>query len=222
MRLLLVEDDDPLREWLKGALQQAGYAVDAVADGVEAERMGRYVDYDAVVLDLGLPGRDGLGVLRAWRSTGRHLPVLILTARDSWHERVEGFRAGADDYLGKPFNVEELVLRLAALLRRSAPVPVRAREATGGMRLDEARQAVELTDGREVELTGTEFRLLRVFMRNAGRLLSKAQLSDHLYELSADRDSNVIEVYVNRLRHKLGHEVIETRRGQGYVFRGGG
>lgn len=221
MRLLLVEDDEPLQEWLRGALRDAGYAVDAVADGVEAERMGRHVDYDAVVLDLGLPGRDGLGVLRAWRATGRHLPVLILTARDSWHERVEGFRAGADDYLGKPFHVEELVLRLAALLRRSAPETVRSREAAGGMRLDEARQAVGLTDGRVVELTGTEFRLLRVFMRNAGRLLSKTQISDHLYEISADRDSNVIEVYVNRLRQKLGHEVIETRRGQGYVFRGG-
>lgn len=217
MRLLLVEDDDRLRDHLRGVLRAAGFAVDTAVDGVRAEAMGRDIPYDLVVLDLGLPERGGLEVLRHWRRAGNAVPVLVLTARDAWYERVEGFRAGADDYLGKPFHVEELVARLRALAHRArgaGPGVV----AGGGLCLDEDRQAVCLADGTEVELTGMEFRLLRAFMLNRGRVLSRTRLAEHLYDLDADRDSNVIEVYVNRLRQKLGKDVIETRRGQGYVF----
>jgi DNA-binding response OmpR family regulator len=219
MRLLLAEDDAPLRESLRAALRQAGFAVDTAADGPEADFLGREEPYDVVVLDLGLPGKSGLEVLRGWRATGSRLPVLVLTARDAWYERVEGFKAGADDYLGKPFHVEELVARLRALVRRgraeATPAPT-----VGDLRLDEDRQAAVRSDGEVVPLTGTEFRLLRYFMHHPGKVLSKSRLSDHVYELDADRDSNVIEVHVNHLRQKLGRDLIQTRRGQGYVFGG--
>lgn len=216
MRLLLVEDDRLLRAQLKTDLQQAGYAVDTADNGLDAQFMGDQVPYDAVVLDLGLPGRPGLDVLRGWRAAGNPVAVLILTARDAWHEKVDGFRAGADDYLGKPFHVEELLARLNALLRRSHGRPSGVL-TVGGLTLDEARQTVS-RGGRRVMLTGVEFRLLRYFMLNAGQILSKTRLTDHVYEEDADRDSNVIEVYVNRLRRKLGDDVITTRRGQGYVL----
>ena len=199
MRLLLVEDDAPLRERLRSGLRQAGFAVDVAADGLEAESCGVAEPYDAVVLDLGLPGKSGLDVLRGWRAEGNQVPVLVLTARDTWSERVDGLKAGADDYLGKPFHLEELVARLNA-------------------RLDEDRQVAVRADGQVVPLTGTEFRLLRYLMHHPGRVLSKSRLSEHVYELDEDRDSNVIEVYVNRLRQKLGKDLIRTRRGQGYVF----
>jgi len=217
MRLLLVEDDAPLRERRQAALRQAGYAVDIASDGSQAEFLGREVSYDVVVLDLGLPDRGGLEVLRAWRARGNQVPVVILTARDAWYERVDGFRAGADDYLGKPFHVEELVVRLNAVLRRSQPAGTEAVE-NGGLRLDEDRQAVITEDGGVVPLTGTEYRLLRYFMLNPGKVLSKTRLTEHVYELDGDKDSNVIEVYVNRLRQKLGRDLVQTRRGQGYVF----
>ena len=173
-----------------------------------------------MILDLGLPRKAGLAVLRDWRGAGNTVPVLILTARDGWSERVEGLQAGADDYLGKPFHVEELLARIQALLRRAAPVPDTELRA-GDWRLDEARQCLVDRAGNEQALTATEFRLLRYFMRHPDEVLSKTRLSEHVYDYDAERDSNVIEVYVRRLRGLLGNERIETRRGQGYVFRSG-
>ena len=217
MRLLLVEDDDLLRESLRRDLQAAGYAVDACGDGLEASHLGEVEPYELVVLDLGLPLRPGLDVLRGWRAAGRTMPVLVLTARDAWYERVDGFQAGADDYLGKPFHFEELVARLTALAKRSlghAPSPLSA----NGWRLDEARQVACHEDGREVVLTAVEYRMLRCFLLRPGQVLSKGYLIEHVYDSSRDADSNVIEVFVNRLRSKLGRESIATRRGQGYAL----
>ena len=218
MRLLLIEDDALLRSTLEKDLQRAGYAVDAVADGGQGEYLGATEHYDAAVLDLGLPTLPGLDVLRRWREAGNPMPVIALTARDQWHERVEGLKAGADDYLGKPFHMPELLARIEALLKRG-----RARPATlerWGVVLDEDHQAVKV-DGREPQaLTALEFRLLRCFMHNPGKVLSKSWLGEHVYERDADPDSNVIEVYVNRLRQKVGRDLIQTRRGQGYVFGG--
>lgn len=219
MRLLIAEDDAALADRLRTRLADAGYAVDVAADGVEAAHLGSTEPYDAVVLDLGLPCKAGLAVLREWRAAGNTVPVLILTARDGWSERVEGLQAGADDYLGKPFHLEELLARVQALLRRAAPVQATELRA-GHWRLDEARQCLIGADGREQPLTGTEFRLLRYFMRHPDEVLSKTRLSEHVYDYDAERDSNVIEVYVRRLRTLLGAERIETRRGQGYVFIG--
>ena len=219
MRLLLVEDDPELASGLTARLAAAGFAVDHAGNGIDGEFMGRETAYDAIVLDLGLPGRPGLEVLANWRAAGIATPVLILTARDSWHERVDGLRAGADDYLGKPFHAEELLARLQALIRRSSG-QAGAQLNVGGLRLDEERQLALLDDGREIALTGTEFRLLRYFMLHPGSVLSKTRLTEHVYDQDFDRDSNLIEVYVRRLREKLGAERIETRRGQGYVFRG--
>ena len=216
MRLLVVEDDDPLREALERTLTQAGYAVDTAADGVDAEHLGDTEPYDAIVLDLGLPRRPGLEVLRHWRARGNAVPVIILTARDTWQEKVDGFKAGADDYLGKPFHVEELVARVNAIIRRRHGETKGAIE-TADLRLDEERQTVTHR-GRIIELTGTEFRLLRYFMLHPGKILSKTELTGHVYDFDSDRDSNVIEVYIRRLREKLGDDVIQTRRGQGYVF----
>ncbi|NLF55614.1 MAG: response regulator transcription factor [Thauera phenolivorans] len=218
MRLLIVEDDATLGERLRARLLREGYAVDLAADGIDGGHLGATEPYDAVVLDLGLPGKPGLAVLREWRAAGNEVPVLILTARDGWAERVEGLQAGADDYLGKPFHEEELLARLQALLRRAAPV--RALEMRAGeWRLDEARQCLVADDGHEQTLTATEFRLLRYLMRHPDEVLSKTRLSEHVYDYDAERESNVIEVYVRRLRSLLGAERIETRRGQGYVFR---
>ncbi len=217
MRLLLVEDDELLVASLKRALEQQGFAVDAALDGVDGEFMGDEEPYDLVVLDLGLPGRPGLEVLRNWRQRGNKVPVIVLTARDAWHERVDGFKAGADDYLGKPFHVEELLQRILALVRRSHGAASPALQS-GGLELDEERQLVRLEDNSAINLTGTEFRLLRYFMLNPGKILSKTRLTEHVYEQDFDRDSNLIEVYVRHLREKLGSERIETRRGQGYIF----
>ncbi|MEW6765451.1 MAG: response regulator transcription factor [Pseudomonadota bacterium] len=217
MRILLAEDDDTLANALRQALQRAGYAVDRAADGEEALFLGKEGLHDAVILDLGLPLRPGLEVLRAWRAAGLALPVLILTARDAWHEKVDGFNAGADDYLTKPFHSEELLARLAALLRRAhgqPPGPLRA----GAMALDEARQEVRLGDDAALPLTAMEFRLLRLFMLHPGELLAKPWLEERLYDEGHELGSNVLEVYVNRLRAKLGRERIQTRRGQGYIF----
>lgn len=218
MRVLVVEDDVSLAERLRTRLAREGYAVDLASDGVDGAHLGATEPYDAVILDLGLPGKPGLAVLRDWRAAGNRVPVLILTARDGWAERVEGLQAGADDYLGKPFHVEELIARVQALLRRAAPVQD-TELRVGEWRLDEARQCLVGADGHEQKLTATEFRLLRYFMRHPGAVLSKTQLSEHVYDYDGERDSNVIEVYVRRLRGLLGNDRIETRRGQGYLFR---
>ncbi|MCU7892020.1 MAG: response regulator transcription factor [Candidatus Thiodiazotropha sp. (ex Ustalcina ferruginea)] len=219
MRLLLVEDDELLSTSLRHDLEQQGFAVDLAKEGVEAEFMGDEMAYDLIVLDLGLPIRSGIEVLQNWRSRDNHTPVIILTARDAWHERVAGFKAGADDYLGKPFHVEELIVRLQALIRRSHEM-VGNRLKSGGLELDEERQQVILPTQQRLELTGTEFRLLRCFMLNKGKILSKTRLTEHVYEQDFDRDSNLIEVYIRRLRDKLGCQVIKTRRGQGYIYVG--
>jgi len=217
MRVLLVEDDLSLSQQIKADLHKVGFAVDLVDNGVDAEFMGNEEPYDAIILDLGLPQRPGIEVLKNWRAQANTVPVIILTARDAWHEKVDGFKAGADDYLAKPFHIEELVARLNALIKRSQT------QDTGdlrvaGLTLDEAHQCVESEDGARIELTGTEFRLLRYMMMHPGVILSKSRLTEHVYEYDADRDSNVIEVYIKRLRNKFGNELIKTKRGQGYVL----
>ncbi len=217
MRILLVEDDEALAQRLRADLQRHGFAVDCVDNGVDAEHLGDEEPYDAVILDLGLPRRSGLDVLRNWRSRNNALPVIVLTARDAWQEKVEGFKAGADDYVAKPFHMDELLVRVQAVTRRSqgqTAGPLRV----GAITLDEERQQAVLEDGRRVDLTGVEFRLLRYFMHHPGQILSKTRLSEHVYDYDSDKDSNVIEVYVKRLRRKLGSDLIQTRRGQGYVF----
>ncbi|MAO61116.1 response regulator transcription factor [Alloalcanivorax profundimaris] len=221
MRLLLVEDSVDLADQLMPMLRDNGYAVDWLADGRDALVRAHDEPFDLAILDLGLPGLDGLEVLRRWRDEGLAMPVLILTARDSWAERVDGLRAGADDYLTKPFHPDELLLRVQAVLRRSHGSSGGGRLEAGGLALDEARQSVWDGD-REMELTGAEFRMLRYFMLNPDRLLSKAALTEHLYDGESERDSNVVEVHVNRLRRKLGRDTIQTRRGQGYLFVGHG
>lgn len=220
MRLLLVEDDEDLARGLRQDLAVAGYAVDWAKDGINGAFLGPEHPYDVIVLDLGLPGKSGLEVLREWRAVGLITPVLILTARDAWHERVDGLKAGADDYLGKPFHGEELRARLQALTRR-ATGRAASTLRVGGIELDEDRQRVRLPDGSEVELTGTEFRLLRTFMTHPDRLLTKERLIDAVYDQHAEHGSNLIEVYVRRLREKIGAERIRTQRGQGYRFLAG-
>jgi DNA-binding response OmpR family regulator len=220
MRVLLVEDSVALADSLCAVLKEAGYAVDWRADGRDALILGEQEPYDLCVLDLGLPGLDGLEVLRRWRAVGLGLPVLILTARSNWSERVEGLRAGADDYLTKPFHPEELVLRIQGLLRRRHGQGPGELLKAAGLALDEARQQVSGAGLAAVRLSATEFKLLRYFMLHVGQLLSKSRLAEHLYEYESERDSNVIEVQINHLRGKLGREVIATRRGQGYIFVG--
>ncbi len=215
MRLLLVEDDNALVNRLKPELKSAGFAVEVSVDGVDAEFMGLEEAFDVIVLDLGLPKKPGMQVLQSWRSAGCTTPVLILTARDAWHERVDGLKAGADDYLGKPFHTEELLARLEALVRRQHGHASSLLEVAG-LQLDSDRQTVVDAQGQQHQLTGVEFRLLRYLMLNPDRILSKTQLSEHVYEEDQLRDSNVIEVYINRLRQYLGKNVILTRRGQGY------
>jgi two-component system, OmpR family, response regulator len=217
MRLLLVEDDITLGPQLQYSLKQAGFAVDLSLDGVDAEALGDIEPYDLVVLDLGLPKKPGLTVLANWRSRGNRVPVVILTARGSWQEKVEGFKAGADDYIGKPFQFEELLARINAVLKRSSGIIVASLQAEG-LTLDEDKQELTLQQGQRCELTGMEFRLMRYFMLHPGQVLSKSKLTEHVYEYDEDKDSNVIEVYVNRLRQKIGSALIQTRRGQGYVF----
>jgi DNA-binding response OmpR family regulator len=216
MRLLLIEDDDALRQNLKRDLVRAGYAVDEADNGVDGEFMGKVEPYDAIILDLGLPQRPGLEVLGNWRAQGNKIPVIILTARNAWTERVDGFKTGADDYLGKPFHPEELIARISALIKRSKQQV--GNMELSGLTLDEERQSVTTRDHNTLELTGTEFRLLRYFMLHPGKILSKSTLTEHVYDYDSEKDSNVIEVYVNRLRQKLGKEFIQTRRGQGYIF----
>jgi len=225
MRLLLVEDDIQLSQRLHKQLSNQGFAVDIADNGIDAEYMGDEEPYDMVILDLGLPQRSGLDVLKNWRQKNNAVPVIVLTARDAWHERVDGFKAGADDYLGKPFHVEELLVRIQALVRRHHQV-VSHQIKSAGLILDEERQQVSIkaseTDNNEsnkpIELTGTEFRLLRYFMLHPNKILTKTRLTEHVYEQDFDKDSNVIEVYVRHLRKKIGSERIKTKRGQGYLF----
>jgi len=221
MRLLLVEDDKQLSMELASRLQTSGFAVDQVYDGNEAQFMGESEPYDIIVLDLGLPEKPGLEVLRHWRSKAIDTPVLILTARDTWNEKVDGFRAGADDYLAKPFHFEELQVRLEALIRRAKGGTASAIIRAGNLTLDEATQTVERRIGNQaekIELTGVEFRLLRYLMLQPGHIFSESHLLEHVYDYDAEKESNVIEVFVSRLRKKLGKECIRTRRGQGYCF----
>jgi len=219
MRLLIVEDNVALADELTADLQRAGYAIDWLADGRDALYQGASEPYDLILLDLGLPGKSGLEILREWRATGMNCPVLILTARDHWAERIDGLKAGADDYLTKPFHPEELQLRIQALLRRTHGQVNQPQLDVGGLQLDEAQQTV-INAGEAIELTAAEFSLLRYFMLHSGKIVSKSQLNEHLYDGETERDSNVIEVHVNHLRSKLGKAAIETKRGQGYRFIG--
>jgi len=214
MRILVVEDEPTLRAQLVQAIAAAGHTVEQAGDGQEAHYLGDVEDFDAVVLDLGLPQLDGLSVLRRWRAAGRNMPVLILTARSSWQEKVSGMDAGADDYLAKPFHMEELLARLRALLRRRGE-HASAEWRCGTIWLD-TRQARVLIDGQPLLLTSHEFKLLSLLMQRKGEVLSRTELAEHLYPQDSDRDSNTIEVFVGRLRKKLPAGSIETVRGLGY------
>ena len=211
MRILVVEDEPTLRDQLVQAIAAAGHTVEAASDGAQAHYLGEVEDFDAVVLDLGLPVLDGLSVLRRWRAAGRNMPVLILTARAAWHEKVAGMDAGADDYLAKPFHMEELLARLRALLRRLGE-HASAQWQCGPIWLD-TRQARVLVDGQPLTLTSHEFKLLSLLMQRKGQVLSRTELSEHIYPHDSDRDSNTIEVFVGRLRKKLPPGSIETVRG---------
>lgn len=214
MRILVVEDDPALAEQLRQALAAAGYVADHAGDGADAHYKGDVETYDAVVLDLGLPIMDGLTVLQKWRDAGRDMPVLILTARDNWHEKVSGMDAGADDYLTKPFHMEELLARLRALIRRSGR-HASAQWTNGRITLD-TRQARVTVDGEALGLTGHEYRVLAILMQRAGEVVSRSELVDHIYAQDFERDSNTIDVFIGRLRKKLPHGAIETVRGLGY------
>jgi two-component system OmpR family response regulator len=215
MRLLVIEDDRDLNRQIVAALEAAGYAVDRAFDGEDGGHLGETEPYDAIVLDLGLPKRDGVSVLQGWRRGGRAMPVLILTARDRWSEKVEGFDAGADDYLTKPFHMEELLARLRALMRRAAGHAT-SEIVVGPVRLDSRAGRVTVNE-IAVKLTSHEYRLLSYLMHHTGRIVSRTELVEHLYDQDFDRDSNTIEVFVGRLRRKLGVDVIQTARGLGYI-----
>ena len=215
MRLLVVEDDPDLRRQLTGALEDAGYAVDAAKDGEEGHFLGDTEPYDAVVLDLGLPIIDGVSVLEKWRRAGRKMPVLILTARDRWSDKVAGFDAGADDYVAKPFHMEEVLARIRALLRRAAGHA--SSEISVGPVVLDTKSARVSVDGMPVKLTSLEFRLLSSLMHHKGKVVSRTELVEHLYDQDFDRDSNTVEVFVGRLRKKLGVDVLHTIRGMGYT-----
>jgi two-component system OmpR family response regulator len=214
MRILLAEDDKDLSRQLKMALADAGYVVDHAPDGEEAHYLGANEPYDAVILDLGLPKIDGVSVLERWRREGMAVPVLILTARSAWSEKVAGFDAGADDYLTKPFHTEELLARLRALLRRTAGHATSTLQS-GALRLD-PRAARASVDGEPLRLTSLEYRLLHYVLMHQGRVISRTELVEHLYDQDFDRDSNTIEVFIGRLRKKFGPDRIETVRGLGY------
>lgn len=216
MRILVVEDDPDLSRQLVIALTDAGYVVDKSRDGEEGHFLGDTEPYDAVILDIGLPKRDGLSVLEAWRRAGRKFPVLILTARDRWSDKVQGIDVGADDYLTKPFHVEELLARLRALMRRAAG-HVTSELVCGPVRLDTRSSRVSVS-GTPVKLTSHEYRLLAYLMHHTGRVVSRSELVEHIYDQDFDRDSNTIEVFIGRLRKKLGVDVIQTVRGLGYCL----
>ena len=214
MRVLVVEDEPNLLRQLKAALEGAGYAIDTAADGEDAHYLGSTENYDAVVLDLGLPEVDGLTVLDRWRKEGRTAPVLVLTARDSWSDKVAGLDAGADDYLAKPFQTEELIARLRALIRRSTG-NASSEVMAGEVRLDTRSGRVTL-GGDPVKLTAQEFKLLSYLMHHKGKVVSRTELIEHIYDQDFDRDSNTIEVFITRIRKKLGANLISTTRGLGY------
>ncbi len=214
MRVLVVEDDADLAQQMRDALDEAGYAVDLATDGEEGHHLGATEPYDAVVLDLGLPVIDGLTVLDRWRRAGHAMPVLVLTARDRWSDKVAGIDAGADDYVAKPFRMEEVLARLRALIRRAAG-HASAEIECAGVRLDTRTGRVSV-GGAPIRLTAQEYRLLAYLMHHQGRVVSRTELTEHIYDQDFDRDSNTIEVFVGRLRKKLGVEVIHTVRGLGY------
>jgi len=219
MRILLVEDEPTLRAALRRSLEDAGYVVDEADNGRDAWHLGETEPFDAVVLDLGLPQLDGLTVLQRWREAGQAMPVLILTARDGWHEKVAGIDAGADDYLTKPFHTEELLARLRALIRRAQGLGSPLLRC-GPITLDTRSGRVTL-GGEPITLTSHEYRLLAYLMHRPGQVVSRSELTEHLYAQDHDRDSNTIEVFVGRLRRKLPAEAIETVRGLGYRLQGG-
>ena len=214
MRLLVVEDDPDLNRQLADALRDAGYAVDVAFDGEEGHFFGDTEPYDAVILDLGLPEIDGVTVLKRWRADARTMPVLILTARDAWSEKVAGFDAGADDYVTKPFNVEEVLARIRALIRRAAGHAT-AEIQCGPVRVD-TRAGRVTVDGNPIKLTAHEYKVLAYMMHHQDKVVSRTELTEHIYDQDFDRDSNTIEVFVGRLRKKLGSNLIKTERGLGY------
>ena len=216
MRVLVVEDEQDLREQVASALTDAGYTVDQAPDGEEGGFLGDTEPYDAVVLDLGLPKVDGISVLSQWRKDGRDMPVLILTARDNWTEKVGGFDAGADDYLTKPFHMEELLARVRALIRRTAGHAT-STLTCGPVEFDTKMGKVTF-DGEAVTLTAHELKVLSYFMHHQGHVISQSELIEHVYDQDFDRDSNTIEVFIARLRKKLAPELIQTHRGRGYSF----
>jgi two-component system OmpR family response regulator len=219
MRVLIVEDEARIARQLVAALGEAGYAVDCASDGERGEFLGQTERYDAVVLDLGLPKIDGLTLLRRWRDAGQTMPVLVLTARDSWHEKVHGIDGGADDYVAKPFRMEEVLARLRALIRRSSG-QVAAELRCGAITLD-PRAAKVSRDGQPVKLTSHEFRVLSYLMHHRDRVVSQSELVEHIYAENLDRDSNTVEVFIGRLRRKLGASAIATVRGLGYRMESG-
>jgi two-component system OmpR family response regulator len=214
MRILVVEDDANLNRQLKDALTEAGYAVDVAFDGEEGHFLGDTEPYDAIVLDIGLPQMDGLSVLEEWRRAGRTTPVLLLTARDRWSDKVQGIYAGADDYVAKPFHMEEVLARLRALVRRAAGLASNE-IVCGSVRLD-SRAGRVTVNGQAIKLTSHELRLLAYLMHHKGKVISRTELTEHLYDQDFDRDSNTIEVFVGRLRKKLPEDCIQTVRGLGY------
>ena len=216
MRLLVVEDDKDLNRQIVAALEDAGYAVDRAFDGEEGHFLGDTEPYDAIVLDIGLPKKDGISVLEEWRKAGHKTPVLILTARDRWSDKVQGFDAGADEYVAKPFHMEDVLARMRALLRRAAGHAT-SDLVCGPVRLD-TRASRVVVDGNPVKLTSHEYRLLAYLMHHTGRVVSRTELVEHLYDQDFDRDSNTIEVFVGRLRKKLGVDMIQTVRGLGYLL----
>ncbi|MBO6814639.1 MAG: response regulator transcription factor [Rhizobiaceae bacterium] len=214
MRILIVEDDPELNRQLEEACLEAGYVVDKASDGEEGHFLGDTEPYDAVILDIGLPKMDGLTVLENWRQDGRKMPVLMLTARDRWSDKVSGIDAGADDYLAKPFHIEEVLARIRALIRRSSGHA--SSELVHGSVTFDTRTSKVSMEGKSVKLTSHELRLLSYMLHHPGKIISRTELTEHLYDQAFDKDSNTIEVFVGRLRKKLGNDFIETVRGMGY------
>lgn len=214
MRILVVEDDADLNRQIKDALEEADYVVDAATDGEEGHFLGDTEPYDCVVLDIGLPQMDGISILKRWREDGRSMPVLILTARDRWSDKVSGIDAGADDYVAKPFHIEEILARIRALIRRAAG-HASAELRCGPLTVD-TKTSKATVDGTTLKLTSHEFRVLSYLMHHQSEVVSRTELTEHLYDQDFDRDSNTVEVFVGRLRKKIGHDLIETVRGLGY------